>query len=67
MAESGTTRPNPAGLEFFKRFVAALEALEANALVRLDTNQGTARFTEARSGLLLGEVQIRDDPQNTGV
>ena len=61
MAEHGTTRPSSAGLEFFRRFVAALETLDVNAPVRLETTQGTARFTDVRSGLLLAEVPLKDD------
>jgi hypothetical protein len=61
MAEAGTTRPSAAGLEYFRRFVAALETLDLDALVRLETTAETARFTEARSGVLLAEVQLRDN------
>jgi hypothetical protein len=61
MAENGTTRPSAAALEFFRRFVTALEALEVNAPVRLETAQGAARFTDARSGLLLAELPLKDD------
>ena len=61
MAEHGTTRPSAAGLEFFRRFVAALERLDVNAPVRLETTEGTARFTEAQSGVLLAELQLKDD------
>ncbi len=61
MAEDGTTRPSPAGLQFFKRFVAALEGLDVNAPVKLATNAGMVRFTDARSGSLLAEVQIGED------
>jgi hypothetical protein len=61
MAEDGTTRPSAAGLEFFKRLVAALEGLDPNAPVRLENPRGTWRFTDARSGLLLAEVPPKDD------
>jgi len=61
MAEDGTTRPSAAGLEFFKRFVSALEDLDPDAPVKLETNAGAARFTDARSGLVLAEVQVEDD------
>jgi hypothetical protein len=61
MAEDGTTRPSAAGLAFLRRLVAALEALELNAPVRLETTQEVALFTDARTGLLLAEVQIGGD------
>ena len=61
MAEHGTTPQSAAALEFFRRFVAALEALDINAPVRLETTQGAARFTDARSGLLLAELPLNDD------
>jgi hypothetical protein len=38
-------------------------ALDVNAPVRLETTQGLARFTDARSGLLLAELPLKDgDP-----
>ena len=33
VAEQGTTRPSATALEFFRRFVAALEALDVNVLM----------------------------------
>jgi hypothetical protein len=60
MAEKGTTRPSAAALEFFRHFVTALEALDLNASVRLETAQGAARCTDVRSGLLLAEVPLED-------
>jgi hypothetical protein len=44
MAEDGTLRPTATALAFFRRFVAALEALDVNAPVRLETMQAAARF-----------------------
>jgi hypothetical protein len=41
MAEDGTTRPSAAGLEVFRRLVAALKASDIDAPVRLETLQGT--------------------------
>jgi hypothetical protein len=61
MAEDGTLRPTATALAFFRRFVAALEALDVNAPVRLETTQATARFTDARSGMLLAEMRLKDD------
>lgn len=61
MAERGTTRPSAEALESFRHFVVALEALDVNAPVRLETTQGAARFTDARSGLLLAEMHFEDD------
>jgi hypothetical protein len=61
MAKDDTTRPSAGALEFFRRFVAALEALDVNAPVRLETTQWAARFTDARSGLLLAEMPLTDD------
>jgi hypothetical protein len=60
MAEHGTTQPNGAALEFVRRLVAALEALDVNAPVRLETTEGAARSTEPRSGLLLAELKDND-------
>jgi hypothetical protein len=60
MAEDGTIQPTAATLAFFRRFVAALEALDVNAPVRLETTQAAARFTDARSGMLLAEMQLKD-------
>ena len=59
MAAHGTTRPSAAALEFFRRFVAALEALDVNAPVRLEKTEGAARFTDARSGLLLAKTPLK--------
>jgi hypothetical protein len=61
MAENGTTRPSAAALDFLRRFGAALEALDVSTPVRLETTQRAARFTDARSGLLLAEVPRKDD------
>jgi len=61
MAENGTIRPTAAAVAFFRRFVAALEALDVNAPVRLDTTQAAARFTDGRSGVLLAEMQLKHD------
>ena len=63
MAESGTTRPSTSALEFFRTIFAALEILDDDAPVRLDTTQGVARFTDARSGSLLAELKIGDEDQ----
>jgi hypothetical protein len=63
MAESGTTRPSASALEFFRTFVAALETLDDDAPVRLDTTQGLVRLTDARSGSLLAELKIGDEHQ----
>jgi hypothetical protein len=67
MAESGTTRPSASALEFFRIFVAALETMDDDAPVRLDTTQGVARFTDARSGALLAELKIGDEDQQDAV
>ena len=61
MAEDGTTRSSAAGLEFFKFFVSALEGLDPDTPVKLETNAGVARFTDARSGLLLAELTVEED------
>jgi hypothetical protein len=61
MAEDGTIRPTSTALAFFRRFVATLEALDVNAPVRLETTQAAACFTDARSGVLLAEMQLKDD------
>jgi hypothetical protein len=61
MAEDGTTSPSVAGVTFFRRLVAALEALDTSTLVRAEATPSMARFTIAHSGLLLAELPIGDD------
>jgi hypothetical protein len=61
MAEDGTIRPTATALAFFRRFVTTLEALDVNAPVRLETTQAAASFTDARSEVLLAEMQLKDD------
>jgi hypothetical protein len=59
MAEEGTTGPSPAAMASFRRFMAVLEALDVNAPIRLETTLGVARFTDARSRMLLAEAPMR--------
>jgi hypothetical protein len=54
-------RASPAGLEFSRRLVAALENIDADAPVRIETTQGAARFIDVRSGLLLAELPMGAD------
>ena len=50
------------GLRVFQNHLC-LEILDDDAPVRLDTTQGVARFTDARSGSLLAELKIGDEDQ----
>jgi hypothetical protein len=62
MAKNGATRPSLAGLEFYKRFVAALEGIDSNTPVKLEIHDDVASFTDASSGTLLAEIRVANDP-----
>lgn len=49
------------GLRVFPTLCGGAGGPGLNALVRLETTQGVARFTNARSGSLLAEVPLKDD------
>lgn len=57
--------PKAAGQEYLHRFVASLEKMDPDAPVRLnvDCETNTARFTDAKSGLLLAEWRVDKDPE----
>jgi hypothetical protein len=58
MAEDGITKPRQRSLEGMRALVAALEKLDALAMVRLDVTQAAARFIDVRSGSLLAELVL---------
>lgn len=62
MVKNGVTRPSGAGLEFYKRFVAALEHIDSNEPVKLEIHEGVASFTAANFGTPLAEIRVADDP-----
>jgi hypothetical protein len=60
MAEDGITHPSQDGLKFMRDLVEHLSALDPDAPVGLDNSEGKARFTDVRTGALLGELRLRD-------
>ena len=60
MAEDGTTPNNPRWEDFMRRLVARLKAVDPNTPIRLESTDGIARFTNERSGQLLGEFCLKD-------
>jgi hypothetical protein len=62
MVKNGVTRPSGAGLEFYRRFVTALERIDRNEPVELEIHDGVASFTTASFGTLLAEIRFSDDP-----
>jgi len=49
------------GAGFFRKLIAALEALDTNTPVRVEVIHGMARFTVAQSGSLLVELPLQDE------
>ena len=60
MAEDGATTPNPEWENFMRRLVASLKALDPDTPIRLDSDDGIARFINVRNGLLLGEFRLSE-------
>jgi hypothetical protein len=61
MAKKGTTHPNAKGMEFMQELVASLETQDPNTPVQLEIVCGVARFINANTGSLLGELRITPD------
>jgi hypothetical protein len=58
MAKDGTTHPSAKAREFMETLVANLERLDRNTPVRLEIVCGVARFIDAVTGSVLGELKI---------
>jgi hypothetical protein len=56
-AQDGTTHPKPEWVEFMRRVVAALEALNPDARIRLEVTPTRVCFSDSSTGAVLAQFE----------
>lgn len=62
MAERGITKPHPEVVDYMRRLVAGLEAMDLQAKVKLQNEGSRTRFSVAATDTLIAEIDFTPYP-----